>query len=51
MMMTLIVDYEHTQDKKKFLKENKDALVGFDKVIYVNNRSVQGTNITLIESK
>jgi hypothetical protein len=50
-MQTLIVDYQQSEDKKKFLKENKGNLGYFDTVIFVNNHSVQGAQVTVIEGK
>jgi hypothetical protein len=47
MTATLIVNYQHEADKTKFQDENKTELGNF-RIIYVNDRNVNGTRVDLL---
>lgn len=47
-MKTLIVNYEHDSDKKKFENENKKALSNYE-IIWVNDRNTLGCRVDVLE--
>jgi hypothetical protein len=48
--MILLVEYGTDTDKTKFVQENTSHLGKFDGVLYVNNRSVNGAQLSIVPS-
>lgn len=46
-MKILVVHYRNTNDKTKFIDENKEVLKQFE-IIYVNNTVVNGVDVSVI---
>jgi hypothetical protein len=47
-MITLVLNYQTEDDKKKFQEENKDVIAYYN-VIYVNNRNINGAQVDLLK--